>query len=81
MQNTCDRSHCFVPSRAQLPTCGDYTDHVGILGDRIVCVNGKVGLNYAQVVQLIQHSETYLHLLVVPKEDDLLQQVSSKLGF
>ncbi|CAB3360455.1 Hypothetical predicted protein [Cloeon dipterum] len=42
-------------------------------GDRIVCVNGKVGLNYAQVVQLVQQSETYLHLLVVPKEDDLLQ--------
>ncbi|XP_059469966.1 rho GTPase-activating protein 23 isoform X8 [Neocloeon triangulifer] len=42
-------------------------------GDRIVCVNGKVSLNYAQVVQLIQQSENYLHLLVVPKEDDLLQ--------
>jgi hypothetical protein len=44
-------------------------------------VNGKVGLNYAQVVQLIQQSETYLHLLVVPKEDDLLQRVSSTLDF
>lgn len=66
-----------------LPTCtGDNTNHCWhFSGDRIVCVNGKVGLNYAQVVQLIQHSETYLHLLVVPKEDDLLQQVSSMLSF
>lgn len=46
-------------------------------GDRIIAVNGiPVGdKSYAQVVRLIQRSPDYLHLLVVPKEDDVLQQV------
>ncbi|KAE8744297.1 hypothetical protein FOCC_FOCC009020, partial [Frankliniella occidentalis] len=45
-------------------------------GDRIVSVNGETigGKSYAQVVQLVQSSGAYLHLLVVPKEEDLLQQ-------
>lgn len=33
------------------------------------------GKTYAQVVQLIQNSGVYLRLLVVPKENDILQQV------
>lgn len=48
-------------------------------GDRLVSVNGYSlnGKSYAQVVQLIQNSPPYLHLLVVPKEDDVLQKVSN----
>uniref|UniRef100_A0A8D8UFY2 Rho GTPase-activating protein 21 n=1 Tax=Cacopsylla melanoneura TaxID=428564 RepID=A0A8D8UFY2_9HEMI len=44
-------------------------------GDRVVSVNGQTiaDLPYAEVVQLIQNSPAYLHLLVVPKENDLLQ--------
>ncbi|XP_068082173.1 rho GTPase-activating protein 21 [Anabrus simplex] len=44
-------------------------------GDRIISVNGQTitGHSYAQVVQLIQQSGSFLHLLVVPKEDDILQ--------
>lgn len=44
-------------------------------------VNGETigGKSYAQVVQLIQNSGSFLHLLVVPKEEDLLQQVSTAL--
>ena len=50
-------------------------------GDRIISVNGETvtGRTYAQVVQLIQKSGNYLHLLVVPKEDDILQLVSYAL--
>lgn len=46
-------------------------------GDRIVAVNGVsvTDKTYAQVVHLIQHSPEYLHLLVVPKEEDVLQKV------
>ncbi|XP_033607133.1 uncharacterized protein LOC111863876 isoform X5 [Cryptotermes secundus] len=44
-------------------------------GDRIISVNGETitGRTYAQVVQLIQQSGNFLHLFVVPKEDDILQ--------
>ncbi|KAL1462625.1 hypothetical protein WDU94_014447 [Cyamophila willieti] len=44
-------------------------------GDRVVSVNGQTiaDLPYVEVVQLIQNSPAYLHLLVVPKENDLLQ--------
>lgn len=47
-------------------------------GDRIVSVNGQTisSRSYAQVVQLIHQSPSFLHLLVVPKEDDILQLVS-----
>lgn len=47
-------------------------------GDRIISVNGiqVADQSYSQVVRLIQRSPEYLHLLVVPKEDDVLQQVS-----
>ena len=49
-----------------------------ILGDRIVSVNGDsvTGRSYAEVVQLIQCSKGYLRLLVVPRQDDILQMVS-----
>ncbi|XP_044734281.1 uncharacterized protein LOC123296735 isoform X2 [Chrysoperla carnea] len=45
-------------------------------GDRIVSVNGQTinGLTYAQVVGLIKRSPQYLHLLVVPQQDDVLQK-------
>ncbi|CAH1122196.1 unnamed protein product [Ceutorhynchus assimilis] len=45
-------------------------------GDRLVAVNGvpTAGRTYQQVVQLITNSPEYLHLLVVPKEEDVLQR-------
>jgi hypothetical protein len=47
------------------------------IGDRIVSVNGETvsGRSYAQVVQLIQKSRDTLFLVVVPREDDILQVV------
>lgn len=50
-------------------------------GDRIVSVNGQTinGLTYAQVVGLIKRSPQYLHLLVVPQQDDVLQKVNNVL--
>ena len=51
------------------------------IGDRIVSVNGEsvAGRSYAQVVQMIQKSRDSLFLVVVPKQDDILQVVSSLL--
>ncbi|XP_057657170.1 rho GTPase-activating protein 21-A isoform X16 [Diorhabda carinulata] len=45
-------------------------------GDRLVAVNGipVKDKTYSQVVQLIVNSPEYLHLLVVPKEEDVLQR-------
>lgn len=47
-------------------------------GDRILYVNGESvsTLTYSQVVHKIQTSPPYLHLLVVPKEEDVLQKVT-----
>lgn len=47
-------------------------------GDRIISVNGETvaGKSYAHVVQVIQQSQCYLYLLVVPMENDILQLVS-----
>ena len=47
------------------------------IGDRIVSVNGETvsGRSYAQVVQMIQKSRDSLFLVVVPKQDDVLQVV------
>lgn len=47
-------------------------------GDRIISVNGETvaGKSYAHVVQLIQQTQCYLYLLVVPMENDILQLVS-----
>ncbi|XP_065174284.1 rho GTPase-activating protein 21-B isoform X4 [Atheta coriaria] len=48
-------------------------------GDRILYVNGESvsTLTYSQVVHKIQTSPPYLHLLVVPKEEDVLQKYFS----
>ncbi|XP_060529948.1 rho GTPase-activating protein 21-like isoform X3 [Cylas formicarius] len=45
-------------------------------GDRIVAVNGvpTASSTYQQVVHRIASSPDYLHLLVVPKEEDVLQR-------
>lgn len=45
-------------------------------GDRLLAVNNlsAAGRSYQQVVQLIANSPEYLHLLVVPKEEDVLQR-------
>ncbi|XP_017780003.1 PREDICTED: rho GTPase-activating protein 21-like, partial [Nicrophorus vespilloides] len=45
-------------------------------GDRILYVNGESvsNLTYSELVHKIQTSPTYLHLLVVPKEEDILQK-------
>ena len=52
------------------------------IGDRIVSVNGETvsGLSYAQVVQMIQKSRDSLFLVVVPRQDDILQVVSLNLN-
>lgn len=49
-----------------------------LLGDKLVSVNGiaVTGKSYREVVELIQNSPEYLHLLVIPKEEDVLQKVS-----
>ena len=46
-------------------------------GDRIISVNGEAvtGKSYGQVINLIQHSNSDLNLLVVPKDEDILQLV------
>ena len=47
-------------------------------GDRILSVNGCAveKLSYADVVRLIQMTPDNLQLVVVPKQDDILQTVS-----
>uniref|UniRef100_T1J8D5 Rho GTPase-activating protein 21 n=1 Tax=Strigamia maritima TaxID=126957 RepID=T1J8D5_STRMM len=55
---------------------GGPADRAGLAaGDRIVSVNGETirAKTYPQVVQMIQKSDNNLQLLVVPKEDDILQ--------
>ena len=51
------------------------------IGDRIVSVNGETvsGRSYAQVVQMIQKSRDSLFLVVVPRQDDVLQVVGTSL--
>ena len=53
------------------------------IGDRIVSVNGESvsGRSYAQVVQMIQKSRDTLFLVVVPKQDDVLQVVSITIKY
>lgn len=48
-------------------------------GDRLIAVNGTAvnDKSYSEVVQLIVKSPDYLHLLVVPKEEDVLQRVGN----
>ena len=52
------------------------------IGDRIVSVNSEsvAGRSYAQVVQMIQKSRDMLRLIVVPKEDDMLQVYFSEIA-
>ncbi len=47
------------------------------MGDRIVSVNGESVLDrsYAQVVQMVKRTGEVLNVMVVPKEDDILQMV------
>ncbi|XP_076151451.1 rho GTPase-activating protein 21 [Alosa pseudoharengus] len=49
-------------------------------GDRIVKVNGEsiIGKTYTQVIALIQNSETFLELCVMPKDEDILQLAYSQ---
>lgn len=46
-------------------------------GDRIISVNGEpvTGKSYGQVINLIQQTTSDLSILVVPKEEDILQLV------
>ena len=48
-------------------------------GDRIISVNGESvsGKSYAEVVSLIQRLRDNLSLIVVPKQDDILQMVKT----
>lgn len=52
------------------------------IGDRIVSVNSEsvAGRSYAQVVQMIQKSRDNLFLVVVPKQDDILQVYFSDIA-
>jgi len=52
------------------------------IGDRIVSVNGETvsGRSYAQVVQMIQKSRDSLFLVVVPRQDDVLQVYFSDIA-
>jgi len=52
-------------------------------GDRIISVNGETvaGKSYAHVVQLIQQTQCYLYLLVVPMENDIIQLVSINMYY
>ncbi|XP_030630631.1 rho GTPase-activating protein 21 [Chanos chanos] len=51
-------------------------------GDRIVKVNGEsiIGKTYSQVIGLIQNSDTFLELCVMPKDEDILQLFSPKIA-
>lgn len=55
---------------------GSAADRAGLVtGDRIVSINGQpvTGRSYAQIVDLIKRGGLSVQLLVVPKEDDILQ--------
>ncbi|XP_035655754.1 rho GTPase-activating protein 21-like isoform X2 [Oncorhynchus keta] len=49
-------------------------------GDRIVKVNGAsiIGKTYSQVIALIQNSDAFLDLCVMPKDEDILQLAYSQ---
>ena len=56
----------------------NYIFYCFFIGDRIISVNGESvsGKSYAEVVALIQSLRGNLSLIVVPKQDDILQMVS-----
>ncbi|KAF4089434.1 hypothetical protein AMELA_G00067070 [Ameiurus melas] len=49
-------------------------------GDRIVKVNGEsiIGKTYSEVIAVIQNSDTFLELSVMPKDEDILQLAYSQ---
>ncbi|XP_047667750.1 rho GTPase-activating protein 21 isoform X1 [Tachysurus fulvidraco] len=49
-------------------------------GDRIVKVNGEsiIGKTYSQVIAVIQNSDTFLELSVMPRDEDILQLAYSQ---
>ncbi|TSL47721.1 Rho GTPase-activating protein 21 [Bagarius yarrelli] len=51
-------------------------------GDRIVKVNGEsiIGKTYSQVIAVIQNSDTFLELSVMPKDEDILQLGGAKFS-
>ncbi|XP_061565256.1 rho GTPase-activating protein 23-like isoform X7 [Cololabis saira] len=59
---------------------GQFTLPLGCLrsGDRLVKVNGEtvLGKTYSEVISLIQNSENFLELCIMPKDEDVLQLVS-----
>lgn len=63
---------------------GSAADRAGLVtGDRIVSINGEpvTGRSYGQVIDLIHKCGSSLQLLVVPKEDDILQLVGVSLMY
>uniref|UniRef100_A0A4W5KV25 Rho GTPase activating protein 21b n=1 Tax=Hucho hucho TaxID=62062 RepID=A0A4W5KV25_9TELE len=60
---------------------GGPADGAGLCtGDRIVKVNDAsiIGKTYSQVIALIQNSDAFLELCVMPKDEDILQLVAWK---
>ncbi|KAJ8251040.1 hypothetical protein GJAV_G00216570 [Gymnothorax javanicus] len=49
-------------------------------GDRLVKVNGRsvLGMTYSEVIALIQSSENFLELSIMPKDEDVLQLAYSQ---
>ncbi|KRT85820.1 PDZ domain-containing protein, partial [Oryctes borbonicus] len=52
-------------------------------GDRLVAVNGLPVTDkpYSEVIQYIQRSPEYLHLLVISKEEDILQKYYTEFAY
>ncbi|KAK9712627.1 PDZ domain [Popillia japonica] len=52
-------------------------------GDRLVAVNGVPVTDkpYSEVIQFIQRSPDYLHLLVISKEEDILQKYYTEFAY
>ena len=70
-------SYCCVLTRKFLELCFYFSFFLSFSGDRIISVNGESvsGKSYAEVVSLIQRLRDNLSLIVVPKQDDILQMV------
>ncbi|WAQ93624.1 RHG21-like protein [Mya arenaria] len=66
----------YATSEDEDPEDGGPAQRAGLNpGDRIISVNGEpvTGKSYGQVISLIQQTTTDLSILVVPKEEDILQ--------
>ena len=70
---------CSVLTRKLLELCFYFSFSLSFSGDRIISVNGESvsGKSYAEVVSLIQRLRDNLSLIVVPKQDDILQMVKT----